>query len=79
MYKLIAYYRAVTPYLYPAVASIYQFAPSEYVLYIFHEQRERVKCVRGALPDIEKVLFAFNPRGYGFPPISWKKVQINGN
>lgn len=79
MYKLISYYRAVTSYSYPANARIIQVTPCEYALYICHDRVGTVKYMRGALPDIEKALFSFNPGGYGFPPVFWKKVQTNGN
>lgn len=79
MYKLISYYRAVTSYYYPASARIIQIKQSEWALYICHDYAGTVKHMRGALPDLEKALFSFNPRGYGSPPIFWKKVFANGN
>lgn len=79
MYKLISYYRAVSSYSYPASARIIQVTPREYALYICHDRMGTVKYMRGPLPDLEKALFSFNPQGYGFPPIFWKKVQVNGN
>lgn len=79
MYKLISYYRAVSSYSYPASARIIQVTPREYALYISHDRVGTVKYKRGALPELEKELFSFNPRGYGFPNIFWKKVHQNGN
>lgn len=79
MYKLISYYRAVSSYSYPASARIIQVTQREYVLYISHDRVGVVKYMRGTIPDLEKALFSFNPRGYGFSPIFWKKVKSNGD
>lgn len=79
MYKLISYYRALSPYSYPASARIIKVTKSEYALYIYHDRVGTVKYMRGALHDLEKALFSFTPFGYGGRAVFWKKVQQNGN